>query len=397
MKAEMVRLGDIVEMTRTPLGIDPAIDYQRIGIYSWGKGMMHRDPDTGTEMGKMRYFTFPIPSLIFSNIQAWEGAVALATDAEDGFICSSRFFPYVPKDEAAVSLRYLYEFFRSARGLAIMREASPGTQVRNKVLTRSALEDALVPLPDRATQGRIAAHLDSLAALTATAEDSSSALLNRLVLDAAADAPRMTIGSLVERDRDWIELDDDATYLPVGVSSFGKGMIRYAPVGREGLSIMRYYPLTPGDLLVSNVMAWQGAVAVVEPCDAGRVANNRFLQYRPRSDRVTAAWLASYLGTPEGTAAMAAASHMHSPTNHTLALEAFEAMEVPVPDRRAQDHVAAVAAHVAKIAATSARRDRLAAAILPAARNAAYRTLTRTCDTPTGCVTGSRPNRKCVC
>jgi len=115
------------------------------------------------------------------------------------------------------------------------------------------------------------------------------------------------------------------------------------------------------------------AVAVVEPCDAGRVANNRFLQYRPRSDSVTTAWLASYLATPDGTAAMAAASHMHSPTNHTLALEAFEAMEIPVPDRRAQDHVAAVAAAVAKITAMSARRDRLAVAILPAARNEVFR------------------------
>lgn len=162
MKVTWVPLREVLEIKRTPIDLVAGETYRRIGIFSWGKGMLRRDPASIAEMGSMKYFSFPIPSLIFSNIQAWEGAVALAGDDDAGFVCSSRFYPYVPREGGDVNLGYLLEFFRSEDGLALMRQASPGTQVRNKVLSRAALEAARIPLPSRTDQDRIAAYLASL-------------------------------------------------------------------------------------------------------------------------------------------------------------------------------------------------------------------------------------------
>lgn len=167
-------------MERSPIDLVPGETYQRIGIFSWGKGMLRRDPASVAEMGSMKYFSFPIPSLIFSNIQAWEGAVALASVDDVDFVCSSRFYPYVPREGADVNLGYLLEFFRSEDGLALMRRASPGTQVRNKVLSRASLEASRIPLPSRPEQDRIAVHLSSLDDRVAGLDPSAPHLMEQL-------------------------------------------------------------------------------------------------------------------------------------------------------------------------------------------------------------------------
>lgn len=163
MKVEWVPFRELLELKRAPITVNAEESYSRIGIFSWGKGMLRREPTPGAGMGGMRYFTFPIPSLIFSNIQAWEGAVALAGPEDADHVCSSRFYPYVPREGVDIELAYLYEYFRSAPGGDVMRRSSPGTQVRNKVLSRSMLESSLLPVPSRREQTRIAAHLAAVA------------------------------------------------------------------------------------------------------------------------------------------------------------------------------------------------------------------------------------------
>jgi len=154
-ESPLVPFGSLLQLQREPVELVDGERYRRIGIYSWGKGMLRRESASANEMGSMRYFTFPIPSLVFSNNQAWEGAVALASPEDGGHVCSSRFYPYVPREGVDVDLRFLLEFFRSDQGIALMRRASPGTQVRNKLLSRSALEMAVVPFPGRTIQDRI--------------------------------------------------------------------------------------------------------------------------------------------------------------------------------------------------------------------------------------------------
>lgn len=176
-------LGALLEMRREPVELVPGRSYQRIGIYSWGKGMLRRAPSSASEMGSMRYFMFPLPSLIFSNIQAWEGAVALADDVDRGYVCSSRFYPYVPRPGTDVDLRYLFEYFRTREGVEQLRQASPGTQVRNKVLSRSMLEATQVPVPAPNVQHHVVTQAQILERIQATT--SKATRLESAILPAA--------------------------------------------------------------------------------------------------------------------------------------------------------------------------------------------------------------------
>lgn len=376
MKVEWKRLDDVVEFARTPIEIQPNNEYSRIGIYSWGNGHFVREPANGVDLGKMTYFEFPKPSLVFSNIQAWEGAVALVGEQDASTVCSSRFYPYVPRDEATVSLRFLFEFFRSALGRQIMRHASSGTQVRNKLLSRARIEAALVPVPSRAQQDHIADHLDSLAQFSPAIPKNrdSTAVLSSLISRVASNSPKVRIGSLIERSRTWIDIDPASPYAPVGVRGFGRGMIRYPLVNGDELSKMRYYRLVPGSLLVSNIKAWEGAVCTVGSADGARVASNRFLQYRA-SDSTSLHWLHRYLLTPAGIHLLGEASPGSADRNRTLSMDTFESIEVPLPDLQTRILVERTATLFDSVADAQHRRNTIAEAILPAARNEIFAAL----------------------
>lgn len=214
-------------MERTPVELQPNESYRRIGIYSWGKGFLHRPAVPASEMGSLRYFTFPIPSLVMSNIQAWEAAVALAGPDEQGMVASNRFLPYVENEPNTVDLNFLKHYFLSDVGLAALRSASPGTQVRNRTLGRKLFEELMVPLPELSEQRRIAAHLDAVAekvnALTKTFEEADGLLVLSNALPASLTAlissaglGETTVGDLIDVINDTIHPGDD----PQGAEEF---------------------------------------------------------------------------------------------------------------------------------------------------------------------------------
>jgi type I restriction enzyme S subunit len=133
--------------------------YRQIGIYSFGKGIIRRPPISGAELSKLRYFEVPANALVLSNIQAWEGAVAVSTEGDAAFIASNRFLSYVPVS-GDIDTSYLRYFFLSDSGRPLVQQASPGTMVRNRTLGIKAFEDLKIPLPEISEQRQIASLLD---------------------------------------------------------------------------------------------------------------------------------------------------------------------------------------------------------------------------------------------
>jgi type I restriction enzyme S subunit len=93
---EYVRVGDVLSLQRREVTIDPTTEYRLVGIYSFGKGIFHRELRTGAELGDYRFFAIKPGDLLLSNIQAWEGAIGLASHRDAGTIGTHRFLSYVP-------------------------------------------------------------------------------------------------------------------------------------------------------------------------------------------------------------------------------------------------------------------------------------------------------------
>ena len=52
----MVPLGDIFTLKRRPVEIKAEIEYAEIGIYSFGRGIFHKPPRTGFEVGNKKLY-----------------------------------------------------------------------------------------------------------------------------------------------------------------------------------------------------------------------------------------------------------------------------------------------------------------------------------------------------
>jgi type I restriction enzyme S subunit len=151
----MEKVGVKLTLIRNPVRIDPAKTYRQIGIYSFGKGMIWRDPVPGPALSKLRYFELPTDVLVLSNIKAWEGAIAVSAAYDSEYIASNRFLSYLPINNDEVDTRYLSYFFLSELGLRLIERISPGAADRNRTLGIKAFEDLKIPLPEIAEQRRI--------------------------------------------------------------------------------------------------------------------------------------------------------------------------------------------------------------------------------------------------
>jgi type I restriction enzyme S subunit len=150
---------------------------------------------------------------------------------------------------------------------------------------------------------------------------------------------RVALGDILELERIPIEIDQGAEYRQIGVRSFGNGIFhRELCLGSE-LSKLRYFEVHPGRLVVSNIMAWEGAIGLTTPGEAGFVGSARFLSYRPIGD-VDIRYLNYYFQCTEGRSLIRAASTGTVTRNQTLSLRSFEQIKVPLPESSEQRRIA---------------------------------------------------------
>lgn len=189
------RMGEIAPLVRRPVETAAAETFREIGIRSFGKGVFHKAPTTGLEIGSKRVFAVEPGDLIFNIVFAWEGAVAVATEAERGMIGSHRFLTCVA-DKNRVDARFLNYWFSRGEGRDRLLWASPGGAGRNRTLGIDKLAAIEVPLPPLDEQRRIVARIDALAAKIAEARGLREEAAKQLdSLAAAASARRFPTAS----------------------------------------------------------------------------------------------------------------------------------------------------------------------------------------------------------
>jgi type I restriction enzyme S subunit len=157
-----VPLGEVLRLQRRWVKLVPTEMYTEIGVRSFGKGIFHKAPISGSSLGNKRVLQIHPGDLVFNNVFAWEGAVAVAGEAEAGKIGSHRFVTYTAKPDRA-SAAYLRLFFMSAPGLEVLRRVSPGSAGRNRTLNIERFALQQIPLPSPDEQRRLVEWIDALA------------------------------------------------------------------------------------------------------------------------------------------------------------------------------------------------------------------------------------------
>lgn len=144
--AEWLPMKAVAPIVRRPVKLKDDAIYPELGIRCFGKGTFHKPALTGTEVATKKIFQIKTGDLVFSNVFAWEGAIALAKEDDNNRYGSHRFISCLVDEEKALA-EFLCYHFLSQKGLEDINACSPGGAGRNKTLGLDKLMKILVPIP----------------------------------------------------------------------------------------------------------------------------------------------------------------------------------------------------------------------------------------------------------
>lgn len=145
------RMAEVAPLVRRDVSIDPEQSYTELGVRSFYKGTFHRRTVPGAEFSWQDLYRVQVGDLIFSNIMAWEQAIAIARPEDDGCVGNHRMLTCEANPEHAIP-GFLWYYFTTQEGFDKVYAASPGTAARNRTITAPALMAIEVPVPSLVVQ-----------------------------------------------------------------------------------------------------------------------------------------------------------------------------------------------------------------------------------------------------
>jgi type I restriction enzyme, S subunit len=330
-----VPLGELLDIEIDAVPVDPAETYPFAGVYGFGRGLFVRDSLKGSDTTYSHFHRLHEDLLVMSQPKGWEGAITVVPKEFEGRFLSSVFPTFRPR-EYKLSPAFLRLVTKCKWLWDALFEKSNGIGARRNSIYPAQLLEVSIPLPPLAEQQRIVAHLDAIESRLTRAqnlreeqEKELKATLSSAFhkLEAEADWVEMSkVAPLVRRE---VTIDPEGSYPELGIRSFGRGTFHKPPVlGME--TTKRLFEIHAGDLVFSNVFAWEGAIAVAQPEDHGRLGSHRFISCVCDSDRVLADYLQFYFLTPDGLEKIGKASPGGAGRNRTLGIEKLSAIKVPI-------------------------------------------------------------------
>ncbi len=152
----VTKLRRLITPVAHPVNVNPEQVYQEIGIRSWGRGIFHKDPIAGVDLGDKRVFKLRPGELVLNIVFAWEGAVAVVSEREKEMVASHRFPTFQP-DATVTDLDYLLMFLQSEHGWGLMGLNSPGAAGRNRTIRIHSFLEEELPIPPIKEQREIVA------------------------------------------------------------------------------------------------------------------------------------------------------------------------------------------------------------------------------------------------
>lgn len=374
-----VAVGELLQRRSEPARIDPDREYHEVTIKLWGRGVVSRGKVRGSEVVSVRNVV-RAGQLILSKIDARNGAIGLVPRELDGAIVSNDFPSFEVRDASRCDIGFLGWLARSAKFVELCKAASEGSTNRVRISDERFLgqEIPLPPLPD---QQALVARLDALANKTRKVEEHLDAterdadhLLALRFRDLIADAPRRPMAEVAPLVRREVSIDPKRVYTELGVRSFFKGTFHRRVVPGSDFSWQDLYLVHADDLVFSNIMAWEQAIAVARAADDGCVGNHRMLTCEARPGVAVPHFLWFYFTTDEGFAKVYAASPGTAARNRTMTAPALMAIDVPVPPLAAQQTFDRLQADVAALKSKHAAIREANAALLPATLERVFHT-----------------------
>ena len=328
-------LGDL--LTRSGEAAQPAVDaeYKEITIRLWGKGVLERGRISGAAVNGRR-FVARQNQFIASRIDARNGAMGIVPESLDGALVTND-FPLFEVNQKHLLPQYMGWLCRTPAFVDLCARASEGTTNRVRLKEDEFLRLEIL-IPDPSEQQRIVARIDTVQQQLQAADklrssierDIASLLAVRFqeTLTQATRLPMREVAPLVRRN---VQLEPNQQYKELGARSFGKGLFVKPDFDADAATWEKPVWIKSGDIVFSNIKAWEGAIGVAKPEHDGYLASHRYLTAVVKPEIAIPEYFLYYLLSEAGLTAVNEASPGTADRNRTTKQSSLEAIHVPVP------------------------------------------------------------------
>ena len=382
-------LSTVLTLDRDAVPVDPSATYDTIGVRSFGRGLFARPAIQGATTSYAHFFRLRTDQVVLSRLFGWEGAVALVPPEFDGWFVSSEFPTFTVNPERATP-SFIGHVVRSSRFHDQLAGATRGLGQRRQ---RVHVEDFLkleVPLPPIHEQRHLAQRLDKLrdavSALTQRSER-VSALTEAFVVSAStrpdldekaktqAGWRRIALSEILEPSVDNIQVEPTARYPIAGIYSFGRGLIKRKEIGGSETSYKSLTCLRDGDIVISKLGAWEGAVAVVDSKFDGYCVSSEYPTFKIIDGRCLPEFFRGIARSPGFWEKLGSSTRGSMARRKRISSNEFLRVQMWLPPLETQVQVAAWLNAVDRAASVHDRHKVLEAALIPAEMNYAFAAL----------------------
>lgn len=343
MSIPMTPLGEVIELVEHRVDVAPGKAYPLVGVRGYGGGLFLREAVGFGETTYRHFNRLFRDALIVSQVKGWEGAIAICGAEHAGRFVSPEYRTFVCRRDIALPEYVLASLLAPAFQQSLIR-ATRGQGARRERTRPKELLEAKIPLPALEVQRTIVRRLRAIdEALVSRAElalgmlaeaESAVVLCYRTIVD---QAPRKPLAEVAPLERRPVVLKPGCNYREVGARAFGRGLFPKEDISADDLTWQKMFELRAGDLVVSNIKGWEGAIALASDVNDGAVVSHRYLTCVPRVDLVASEFLLYHLLSEEGLGQVGAASVGTADRNRTLAASRLQKLPIPLPEREAQE------------------------------------------------------------
>lgn len=369
----LVRLGEVLSKKAEWIDLDPNTDYRQVTVRMWGGGVVLRQVLKGSDIAASSQLRVRAGQFIMSKIDARHGAFGIVPAILEGAVVSQD-FPVFETHRDRLIPEFLNWISKTEWFVELCRLSSEGSTNRVRLKEEKFLQHE-IPLPPIPDQFRIVKQFDSTNAAIETHRKTAdfvdkelAAILRTAFQKIITDSRRARMGDVAPLVRRAIEIDPSEKYTELGVRSFYKGTFHRRTLDGAGFTWQKLFRVHQGDLIFSNLMAWEQAIAIAKDSDQNCVGNHRMLTCEVDPSRGTPNFLLYYFTTEEGFNKVLGASPGSIARNKTLSAEQLPNIDVPLPSLDAQQwfdalQARAAAARVQSVGAAS-ELERLIPAML---------------------------------
>lgn len=339
------KLSDILIPRSDVVEIDREKIYKQIKLRLYNRGCELRRTVNGSEILSKQHLAQK-GQFIISKIDARNGAMGIVPPELDNSVVTGDFLLF-NINEDIVKTEYFDLYVRHKAFVEVCKACSEGSTNRvrlkiNKLLSR----EVLLPLIDKQEQcikllAGVSKKVNEIRALRASQHKEIRLLLYSKyieLINGVEWVPMIDVAPIIRRE---VNIDENQLYPELGIRCFGRGTFQKQPLSGFDVGSKTLYKIRTGDLLFSNVFAWEGAIAVARIEDDNRFGSHRFISCEVNSEKAVAEFLCYHFLTPQGLEDINKASPGGAGRNKTLGLNKLMNIKVPVPHKEKQEEFAA--------------------------------------------------------